>query len=78
MFICEFCKIFEEHLLTEQLRMAASCVYLWILRSFSDHLFYRAPLGNCLFLLQVSFKSSYSKAFMYLKSLKIICEEVNL
>ena len=25
------------------------CVYLRILRSFSDHFFYRAPLGNCLF-----------------------------
>ena len=99
MFICEFCKIFEEDLLTEQLRMTASCVYLLILRSFSDHLFYKAPLGNCLFHFQVaefqpshavkkffksafqvfySRKSSYSKAFIYLKSLKINCEEVNL
>ena len=34
--------------------MTTSCVYLWILRSFSDHLFYRAPLGNCLFHLQVA------------------------
>ena len=34
--------------------MTASCVYLLILRSFSDHLFYRAPLGNCLFHLQVT------------------------
>ena len=25
-----------------------------ILRSFSDHLFYRAPLGNCLFHVQVA------------------------
>ena len=85
--------------------MTASCVYLLILRSFSDHLFYRAPLGNCLFHLQVtqfqlphtvkkcfynkeshkSFsriytrrRSSHSKAFMYLKFLKIIREEVNL
>ena len=34
--------------------MTASCVYLKILRSFSDHLFYTAPLGNCLFHLQVA------------------------
>ena len=84
------------------LRMTASCFYLWILRSFPDHLFYRAPLENCLFHLQVAEfqpphtvnkyftcaflafytrrrrRSSYSKEFMYLKSLKIICEEVNL
>ena len=70
------------------------------LRSFPDHLFYRAPLGNCLFHLQVAEfqpphtvkkyfigafqvfytrrRSSCSNAFMYLKSLKIICEEVDL
>ena len=29
--------------------MTISCIYLWI---FSDHLFYRAPMGNCLFHLQ--------------------------
>ena len=34
--------------------MTASCVYLWILRSFSEHLFYRAPLENCLFYVQVA------------------------
>ena len=32
-------------LLTEPLQMNASGVYLWILRSFSEHFFYRAPLG---------------------------------
>ena len=77
--------------------------FLWLsvnLRSFSDHLFYRAPLGNCLFHVQVtefeppdtvkkyftiafqafytSTRSCYPKAFIYLKSLKIICEQVNL
>ena len=77
-------------------RMTASCVYLWILRSFSDHLFYRAPLGNCIFHLQAPqfwpvkrisqklFKhflqeeNGYLKAFIYIKSLKIKCEELNL
>ena len=29
--------------------MTASCVYLWFSRSFSEHLFDRASLGNCLF-----------------------------
>ena len=32
--------------------MTASCVYLWILRSCSDHL--RVPLGNILFQVQVA------------------------
>ena len=40
--------------LTEHLRMIASCVYLWILRSFSDHLFHRTHLANCLFHVQVA------------------------
>ena len=53
MFICEFCKIYKIFR-QKYLRMSASCVYLWILRSYSDHLFYRAPLGNCLFHLQVA------------------------
>ena len=79
--------------------MTASCVYQSIL-SCSDHLFYRAPLGNCLFHKQVAGfqppdtgkkvfhkcfssilyknKNSYSKAFIYLKLLKFVCEEVNL
>ena len=35
-------------------RMPASCVYLWILRSFSEYLFYRAPMGNCLLHVQVA------------------------
>ena len=85
--------------MTEHLRMTASCVYLWILRCFSEHFFYRATLGNCLFHVEVTecqpldtiknyftgafqaFKrtrSSHSKVFIYLKSLKTICEEVNL
>ena len=84
-------QIFWEHILTEH--------HLWILRSFSDHLFYKAPFRNCLFHLQVAefqpphtgkkyftsaFQAFYtrrkscSKAFMYLKSLKSICEEVKL
>ena len=61
MFICEFCKIFKNIFRQKHLRMTASCVYLWILRSFSDHLFYRAPLGNCLFHLQVAeFKTPHT------------------
>ena len=33
---------------------SASYVYLRILESFLEHLFYRAPLGNCLFHVQVA------------------------
>ena len=60
MFICEFWKIFWEHLLSEHHRMTASCFCLWTLRSFSDHLFYRTPLGNCLFHLQVQFQPPHT------------------
>ena len=67
-----------------------------ILRSFSDHPFFRAPLGNSLFHVQVAefqqpdkikkyftrafqalntkARRSYSEAFIYIISLKIICE----
>ena len=38
MFICEFCKIFKNIFWQKHLRMTPSCVYLWILKSFSDHL----------------------------------------
>ena len=34
--------------------MTTYCVYLRILRSFLEHLFYRAPLGDCLFHVQVT------------------------
>ena len=33
---------------------SASYVYLRILENFLEHLFYRAPLGNCLFHVQVA------------------------
>ena len=68
-------------------------------KKFSKHLFYRAPLRNCLLYVQVAefqqvdtvknyfivafqavytrARSSHSKAFLYLTSFKIICEEVN-
>ena len=40
-FFCEFCKILRTSLLlTEHLWMTAFCVYLWILRSFSEHFFF--------------------------------------
>ena len=87
--------------------MTTSCVYLWSLRSFSEHFFYRATLGNCLFHVKVTecqppdtvknyftgafqaftrtrsshhtrTRNSHSKVFIYLKSLKTICEEVIL
>ena len=34
--------------------MIASCVYLWILRSFLEHLFYIAPLGSSLFQVHIA------------------------
>ena len=54
MFICEFCKVFRNIFRQKHLWMTASCVYLWILRCFSDHLFYKALLGNYLSHLQVT------------------------
>ena len=49
MFFCKFCNIFKNIFWPEHLQMTTSCVYLRILRSFSEHLSYRAPLRNCLF-----------------------------
>ena len=52
-FSVDFAKFLRtSFLLTEHLRMTASCVYLWIL-SFSEHFFYRAPLENCYFVYQM-------------------------
>ena len=42
MFISEFCKIFMNIFRQN----TSGWLYLWILRSFSDHLFYRAPLSK--------------------------------
>ena len=92
-------------LLTEHLRMTASCVYLRILRNFLE-VFYKRTLflqntfEKLLFHVQVAefqplgivknystgaFQASYtrlrssdSKVFIYIKSLKTVCEEVNL
>ena len=93
MFICEFCKIFKNIFRQN----TSGWLHLWILRSFSDHFFYRETAcfmhkfkristtrcnkkhftsGFQVFYIRT--RSSYSKAFIYLKSLKIICEEVNL
>ena len=47
MFFLWIVQNFEEHLLTEHLWMTASCVYLRILWSFSEHLFYKSTSGNC-------------------------------
>ena len=98
MLFCEFCKIFKNiyrQNTSGWLLLAFICQFWEVV-----HLFYRAPLGNCLFRVQVAgfqppdpvkkcFTSafqafyrrtgiSYSKTFTYLKSLKIICEEVKL
>ena len=55
MFFCKFWKIFKNiFLFIEHLRIIASCIYLWILRSFSEHFFYKAPLGSCLFHVRVA------------------------
>ena len=100
-FSVKFAKILRtSFLLTEHLWMTTFCVYLWILRCFSEHFFYKAPLGICLFHVEVAefeplntvknyfagafqafytrTRSSLSKEFIYLKSLKTISEEVNL
>ena len=50
LFICEFCKVFKNIFR----RNTSGWLHLWILRSFPDHLFYRAPLGNCFFHTQVA------------------------
>ena len=50
-FCVNFAKFLRKSfLLTEHLWMTACCLYLWILRSFSEHFIYRAPPGNCYFM----------------------------
>ena len=44
-FPANFAKMFKNTFLTEHLQMTVSCAYIWILRSFSEHFFYRTPLG---------------------------------
>ena len=66
MFICEFCKIFKNIFRQKHLRMTASCVYLWILRSFPDHLFYKA----CLLF---SFRSCWISTATYSKKIFHMC-----
>ena len=39
MFSCKLQENFKDTFLTEHPRMTASCVYLWILSGFSEHLF---------------------------------------
>ena len=53
-FSCEFFEIFKNRFLTEHHRMTASCVYLLMLKRFSEYLFHRTPLGNYLFHVQVA------------------------
>ena len=60
MIFCEFCKIFKNIFFFDRKKwlddwMIASCVYLWNLRSFSEHFFYKVPMGNCLFHVQVTY-----------------------
>ena len=45
---------FAQHLLKGYLPGTVSCVYLWILRNFSEQLFNRAPPGSFLFHVRVA------------------------
>ena len=85
-------------LLKKRLQQRRFSVNFVISKSFSDHLFYTAPLGNCLCVswristsrynkksftsafqaIYTKTRRSYLEAFIYLKSLKIVSEEVNL
>ena len=91
MFFSEFCEIFKNTFLKEHLQMVAPGIYLWICRSFSEHLrtayfIYKLQDFNQhikLFHRYLSrfckrTRSNYSKVFIWLKPLKVICEEVNL
>ena len=100
MFFREFDKIFKNIFWQNTSEWLLPVLSVNFLRSFWEYLFYRLPMGNCLFHVQVAefqppdtiknyftsafqpfytrTRSSHSKAFIYLKSLKIICEEVNL
>ena len=94
-----FREMFKNTFLTKHLRMTASYIYLWTLRSFSKRLFIEHLWGTVLIHVKVGgfqvaytiknyftsafqtfsarTRSSHSKVFIYLKSPKIIFEEVN-
>ena len=54
MFFCEFCILFKNISWQNTSGWLLFIVYLWIFRSFSDHLFYGAPLRNWLFHVKVT------------------------
>ena len=86
---------FTKFLRTSFDRTSRDNCFLSLFLNFSEHLFYKAPLRNCLFHVQVAVfqaadavknsftgaiqafytrtRNSHSKAFIYLKFLKIIC-----
>ena len=96
MFFSEFCQISKN---VYWQSTSGWLLFLWILKSFSEHLFYTAHLRNYLFHVKVAVfqpantaknyltgaiqvfytktRSSHSKALIYLKTLKIIYEDVN-
>ena len=98
MFFCDLAKFLRTSFDRTPTDDCFSCLFVNFEKRTSEHLFYRAPLGNCLSYVHVSefqpadtvtnyfigafqvfctrTRSSHSKAFIYLKSLKIICEEV--
>ena len=101
MFFCAFGKISKNIIFWQHFPMRLILKFICEFWEVFQNTFYRTPLRNCLFHVQVAVfqptdtvknyftgaysstvykntRSSHSKAFIYLKSLKIICEEVNL
>ena len=86
MFFCRFCKKILRSSFDRTSSDYCFCLsvnFKKIFRIKVFHLSYWASLGDCLFHLQTvelytRTRSSLSKAFICLKSLKIICEEANL
>ena len=53
--------------------MTASCVYLWILRGFSEHFFHRASPGNCYCMSKLQNSTKYSKKLLHTGSFQAFC-----
>ena len=63
MISCKFCESFKHTFLTECLRMTASYVYFWILRSFSEQFLYRKPWKTAYFLYKLQHLSLHMDTF---------------
>ena len=75
-FICEFWKVFQNSSFIEHLLETA--YFMYMLQNFNHQIQKKNYLTDAFQASYTGTRSSHLKAFIYFKSLKIICEEANL